>query len=117
MPRKEAANSQKTASRPPTAGSFKPGQSGNPNGRPKQTQEQKDALAAIRALAPKAAEIMAEILADAKAPPAVRVKVANDILDRTYGKPEATVHIDGDKARMVDDIRAAVERIKAGGAG
>lgn len=115
MPRKEAENSLKTASRPPTAGSFKPGQSGNPGGRPKNTQERKDALAAIRSLAPNAADVIAQILADEKAPPAVRLKAANDVLDRTYGKAEATVHLDADKAKLASDIRAAVERIKAGG--
>ena len=41
---------------------FKPGQSGNPAGRPKRTEEEKEAMEKIRSLAPRAAEEMENIL-------------------------------------------------------
>ena len=79
-----AANSGKTArgrGRP-----FQKGQSGNPKGRPKQTQEQKDALKMIRDLAPLAADKLREIIEspDTKVPDVLRA--IEIILDRAYGK-------------------------------
>ena len=69
--------------------SFKPGQSGNPKGRPKQTQEEKDALAMIRELAPTAAEKLKEILLDKATKHETALKAIEIVLERTYGKPVA----------------------------
>ena len=82
-----AANSEKTArgrGRP-----FEKGKSGNPNGRPKQTQEEKDALAMIRELAPTAAEKLKEILLDKGTKHETALKAIEIVLERTYGKPVA----------------------------
>lgn len=86
-----AANNEKTArgrGRP-----FQKGKSGNPNGRPKQTQEQKDALTMIRALAPEAAERLREIITDRKCRPDIQIKAIEIVLERTYGKATAPVSI------------------------
>lgn len=88
-----AANSQRTAINRGKGKPFKPGQSGNPAGRPKQTPEQRDALQMIRALAPDAADKLVEILNDPKASPAVKVQCIQIILERTYGKPDAHIEL------------------------
>ena len=69
--------------------SFKPGQSGNPKGRPKQTKEQKDALAMIRDMAPEAVERLREIIRDPKVKAEAQIKAIEIVLERTYGRPAA----------------------------
>ena len=68
-------------------GRFQKGQSGNPCGRPKTTQGQKDALQQIRDLAPRAAEEMQRILDDPDSPQALKLRVAEMVFDRAFGKP------------------------------
>ena len=97
--------------------SFKPGQSGNPSGRPKKTQEQQDALEAIRALAPQAPAVLMDVMNNPSAPPAARLKAVEMILDRTYGKPDMAVTVEDPKNDVLQDIRDVVNRIKGGGAG
>lgn len=80
-----AANSGKTARGRP----FQKGQSGNPSGRPKQTQEQKDALSMIKELAPVAVEWLREVLTNEKTKPEIRLRAIEMVLDRAYGKPVA----------------------------
>jgi hypothetical protein len=63
---------------------FKPGQSGNPGGRPKVLAEVRELA---RQYAPEAISTLADIMANSNAPPAARVAAANAILDRGYGKP------------------------------
>ena len=72
---------------------FKPGQSGNPAGRPKQTQEEKDGLEEIRKLAPGVADKMREMLAAPKVPAIAKVRILEIILERTYGKPENSLKL------------------------
>lgn len=110
---KQSANRQKTGN----STSFKPGQSGNPSGRPKKTQEQKDALEAIRSLAPEASTVLLTVMNDPKAPPAARLKAVEMVLDRTYGKPDMQVTVDDPKNDTISDIRAEVAKIKAAVAG
>lgn len=79
-----AANSEKTArgrGRP-----FQKGQSGNPKGRPKQTQEQKDALQMIRDLAPDAAERLREIILDRSVKTNDLLRAIEIVFDRAFGK-------------------------------
>lgn len=109
-----AANSEKTAKKP-RGKPFEPGKSGNPNGRPKLTERQQDALEAIRALAPSAPGVLSQILNDASASPAVRLKAVEMILDRTYGKPDMAVKVEDNREETLADIRAEFERIKGGG--
>lgn len=69
-------------------GRFKSGSSGNPEGRPKHTPEQRDALEAVKSLAPHAVEAMERLLTAEDTPPALKVRIAEIVLDRTYGKPK-----------------------------
>lgn len=93
---------------------FKPGKSGNPGGRPKRTPQQNDAMEAIRALAPAAPAVLMEIMSNAAAPPAARLKAVEIVLDRTYGKPDMAVKLEDPKDDVLKDIRSAVEKIKGG---
>jgi hypothetical protein len=63
---------------------FKPGQSGNPGGRPKVLG---DVQELARQKSPEAINTLSNIMNDDKAPPAARVAAANALLDRGYGKP------------------------------
>lgn len=72
---------------------FAKGTSGNPSGRPKLSPAQKDALQAIKDLAPNAAEVIAELLNNRNVSAAVRLGAATLILERSYGKPDAKVTI------------------------
>jgi hypothetical protein len=90
-----AGNSAEATKRKGNNGNgFKPGQSGNPSGRPKRTAEEKDALEQIRKLAPGVPELLKSIMQDAKASPAYRLKAAEMILDRAYGKADARIQMD-----------------------
>ena len=101
MADKKPGNRQRSGN----ATSFKPGQSGNPNGRPKQTAEQKDALQAIRDLAPEAARVLHNMLTDTEAPAAQRLKAAEMVLERAYGKPEAKVEVSAPDNSIMEEIR------------
>lgn len=73
---------------------FQPGQSGNPNGRPKIPAEVRDLA---RALSVEAIETHASIMRDVEAPPAARGASANAILDRAWGKaPQAVTGENGE---------------------
>lgn len=77
-----AANSKKTA----TAASFKPGQSGNPSGRPKKTAEELDLIAACKAKTPDALAVMVKMMTDGEQEKN-RLTAAMAIIERAYGKP------------------------------
>ena len=79
-----AANSTKSARGPGRP--FEKGKSGNPSGRPKRTQEQKDALEIIRSLTPLAVERLREIITNDNIKVDAQLRAIEIILDRTYGK-------------------------------
>lgn len=71
--------------------SFKPGQSGNPGGRPKLTPEEQDALVMAKQFAPDAVRALHEIATSKTASDKARVTAAEAIINRVYGKPKETV--------------------------
>jgi hypothetical protein len=79
--------------------SFRPGQSGNPTGRPKRpaTIETRrifrDVLTAARERTQDAIDTLASIMRDPKAPAAARVSAAQALLDRGYGKPAQAIEV------------------------
>jgi hypothetical protein len=77
--------------------SFKPRQSGNPDGRPKrpETIEARrvvaDVKSAARELTPVAMDTLEKAMTDQKAPWAAKITAAIAVLDRGWGKPQQTV--------------------------
>ena len=63
-------------------GRFKPGSSGTPGGRPKRTPEQRDALEAVKSLAPDAVRTMERLLKAKNTSPTLKVRIAEIVLDR-----------------------------------
>ena len=72
-----------------TSGSWKPGQSGNPSGKPRRDI---DIAALARSHAP---EALAALVAALQSPKE-RVSAATVILDRAFGKPKQTIDTTGD---------------------
>lgn len=80
---------------------FKPGQSGNPSGKPKDADNLRELARSYTKLA---IETLAEMAKDG--PPAVRVSASSILLDRGFGKPQQSIQID------VDDGREEMLRIE-----
>ena len=93
-------------------GQFLPGKSPNPGGRPRQTDEERDALQSIRKLAPGVADKMTELLNNPRVPAIAKVRILEIILERTYGKPETAIKLNSD-AQTAEAARARLEAIAA----
>ena len=93
-------------------GQFLPGQSGNPSGKKKSTQEELDALVEIRKLAPGVAAKMTELLNAPKVPAIAKVRILEIILERTYGKAETAIKVNAD-VQSNEAARARLEAIAA----
>lgn len=70
-------------------GRFEKGQSGNPSGRPKQTQQELDLIQACRKKAPKALATLEALLDSENESVALRASIA--LLERAYGKPRQEI--------------------------
>jgi hypothetical protein len=83
--------------REPTAGSFKPGQSGNPGGRVKKTPEEFALIEACKQRSPDALNVILEIMAHGDGDK-VRLSAAQYVIDRGYGKAkqEQDVNVSGE---------------------
>ena len=93
-------------------GQFLPGKSPNPGGRPKQTEEEKDALAEIRKLAPGVAARIIQMLDNPKVPAIAKVRILEIILERTFGKVESAVKVTNTQ-ESVEAAQAELEAIFA----
>src|SRR5262249_46038587 len=69
-------------------GTFKPGHSGNPGGRPKIAA---DVKALAMTFTEEAVKTLAAIMRNEKAPLMARAAAANSILDRAIGRPESAL--------------------------
>ena len=74
-----------------TNGTFLPGFSGNPSGRPAVVSELQTLA---RAQTPAALATIIEVMNDAASPPNARVAAAVALLDRGYGQPSSAVVIE-----------------------
>ncbi len=90
-------------------GQFVKGQSGNPSGKKKATQEELDALEEIRKLAPGVAKRMEDLLDAPRVPAIAKVRILEIILERTYGKPETALKL----TTAQQSVEAAQARIAA----
>lgn len=102
------ANSEKTGETAKRQ-EFQKGTSGNPRGRPKLSEAEKDALAEIRSLAADVPEKLRALLNGPKTPATVKLKAIELILDRTYGKPDSTVRVETPDYSALDTAFALLE--------
>lgn len=104
-----------TESSPKTDHLWKPGQSGNPGGRPAVIREVRDLA---RAHTVTAFNTLLSVCENCKAPPAARVAAAAHILDRGFGKPQQSiVSTIRDARRYTDDELYAFLIESEGGGG
>ncbi len=92
-------------------GHFMPGQSPNPGGRPKKSQEETKALEMIRVATPEAVEILLNLLrAKTGVSALTKVKIIEMMLDRTFGKPDTAVRVTTELP-TVEEAQAELEAI------
>lgn len=72
---------------------FKKGQSGNPSGRPKIPD---DIKAMLKGATPDACRLLCETINNPNEKTELRVKCAEIVLDRVYGKPQQSVDLQAD---------------------
>ena len=91
---------------------YKPGQSGNPAGRPKKTREEETMLEQLKSLTPLALEKMEAILNNERTAALARVRIIEIILERTFGKVESAVKVTNTQ-ESVEAAQAELEAIFA----
>ena len=91
---------------------FKPGQSGNPAGRPKKTKEEEVMLSQLKALTPLALEKMEKMLKNDHVAALAKVRIIEIILERTFGKVESAVKVTNTQ-ESVEAAQAELEVIFA----
>ena len=69
------------------SGQWKPGQSGNPSGRPKKSSEMKDLERLCRESADEALALLVDTIRNPDADHRLRLQAAREVLDRGFGKP------------------------------
>jgi hypothetical protein len=90
----DSENKGKTKKRQAPPHAFKSGQSGNPGGRPKRTQEELDLVAACKDRSPAALDVIEQIMMSGQSDKA-RLSAAIAIIERGYGKAIQPQEISG----------------------
>jgi hypothetical protein len=95
-------------------GRFQKGVSGNPGGRPK-IENAAEMREALQLLAPRAIEVLGEIMDSEESAPSARLAAAQAILDRCYGKPTQAIDQSVTKGETFDEwvIRTERERTES----
>lgn len=88
---------------------FKPGQSGNPGGRPKRTAAELKAVQKMKKLTPEAVDVVVGILRNEKASLYARLQAAEIIFNRAMGRPETYLKVDNAE----QSAEASVARLQA----
>ena len=91
---------------------YKPGQSGNPGGRPKKTKEDEFLLEKLKGLTPLALEKMEAMLNNDRVAALAKVRIIEIILERTFGKVESSVKVTNTQ-ESVEAAQAELEAIFA----
>src|SRR6478752_2289478 len=91
---------------------FKPGQSGNPGGRPKGLR---DVIELARLHTPAAIESLVRIMSSEKSPPAAVVAASVALLDRGWGKPmQSNEHSGKDGAPLMPTLSVTLTHVGGG---
>ena len=91
---------------------YKPGQSGNPAGRPKKTKEEEALLEQLKQLTPLALQKMKKMLENDHVAALAKVRIIEIILERTFGKVESAVKVTNTQ-ESVEAAQAELEAIFA----
>ena len=89
---------------------FKPGQSGNPGGRPKKTKEEEALLQELKKLTPLAIAKMKKMLENDHVAALAKVRIIEIILERTFGKVENPVKVTSAE-ESVEEVQAELEAL------
>lgn len=86
-------------------GTYKKGCSGNPAGRPKRSEQEKEVIKAMGELAPKAVSILQSMLTNESTPAYLRLRAAEIVFDRVCGKPMTSQELEQqEKEEELDDM-------------
>ena len=83
---------------------FQKGKSGNPSGRPKDTDEKRAFTQACQGHSKEALTTLLEVMRNKKAPAAARVKASETILDRGWGKAPQTLTVEDERDVTIFDF-------------
>ena len=89
---------------------FRPGQSGNPAGRPKKTKEEELQMERLKKLTPTALDQMEKMLKSDRIAALAKVRLIEIILERTFGKVESAVKVTNTQ-ESIESAQAELEAI------
>lgn len=93
---------------------YKPGQSGNPGGRPRKTPAELKAVEMMKQMTPEAVEVVVQILRNKNASLYARLQAAEIIFNRAMGRPETYLKVDQGE-QSVEAAAAKLQSLFASG--